>query len=344
MLRIACLVLTLAVTVGARLDPGQSAAIRESGERPLSVTTVTAHPTDARAAFAGTRHGLFRSGDLGRTWTRVRSVKGHVLDVRAKFEVTSVMMAHIRQRSTDVLLRSVNTGVTWVEVFRELDPDWTLLDFDWGETRPDWIYATEKSHSTGEHRLLASRDRGATWGQIDTPVSPELIAVDSSPSATIYATDGRGDCSGLWWSLDGGLNWRYKYPGVCPTSVAVSPAASGFLYVGGGFAKQSGGAILRRPPGGYWFSVARSVRNRNLSVVVLHPQFPRVLLYRDRGDLHLRSPGRDRVVLRAGVVDGAFAVDNATIFVVTGDGRLLRSRDQGASWRELYVAPGARGQ
>lgn len=153
-------------------NAGRSYEMRNRGLPNMFIETIAEHPRDPDVLFLGSRGGIFKSTDRGKTWSAPR------------------------------------TGLPPVSGSRHTVP---ISKFAFAPGNPDRIYAAVGQPRTREGRcgqLWRSDDGGDSWKMIvqnGLPADLSLfdLSVDPSCGEKLLASSDRG----VWRSDDGGVNW-----------------------------------------------------------------------------------------------------------------------------------------
>ena len=161
------------------LDPGQDPGL-------VHVHGLGVDPADGRL-YAAAHTGLFRVADdtaPERVAGRLHDVMGFAVVGPGEFlasghpDPRQDLPAHLG------LLRSTDAGTTWEAVSLLGEADFHAL-----AAGGDRVYGWDSSRS----RLLASRDRGATWERVQPGLAQvHALAVDPADPDVVLAADGRG--------------------------------------------------------------------------------------------------------------------------------------------------------
>jgi len=206
------------------LDAAASWHAANHGLRAAAVLSVAVDPTRPRRLYAVSVDGIFKSGDGGSTWTRLRS------DPLGDVAVDSTGVVYALTGSLG-LARSRDAGVTWTSI----DPGLVgAVKFALAPAHPGLLFA-------GGHLALArSRNAGAAW----STEAMDCMDVESldvvAKTGEVYAA-GFAACQfqggGVRRSLDGGVTWTDVSSNLPPPrflqTFAADPRTPARLFAGG---------------------------------------------------------------------------------------------------------------
>ena len=202
----------------------------------LAVTDVLAlaiDPVNPETLYVGTsgsgtavKGGLFKSTDGARNWRSVGPKGGYVSSIA----VDSVNPNNVYASTGDGILKSSNSGRTWVTVQGSLDG---VLAVD--PTRSQIVYAGDEAHG-----VYKSTNAGKTWQASSVGLTNRHIralVIDPHDSETIYvacAVASGSRSHRVFRSTNGGRRWQPFDAGLTATDVqALAIDKSGrFLYAG----------------------------------------------------------------------------------------------------------------
>ena len=194
------------------------------GLRAAAVRSVAVDPTRPRRLYAVAVNGIFRSGNGGATWTRLRS------DPWGKIAIDPTGAVYALTGNLG-LARSRDAGVTWTSIDPGL-PGEAAFAFD--PAHPNVLFA-------GGHWVLArSRNAGAAWSHVDMSCMDvqSLDVVAPTGEAYVAGFDGcRFNGGGVRRSLDGGVTWTDVSANLPPPrfiqTFAADPRTPAHLFAGG---------------------------------------------------------------------------------------------------------------
>lgn len=283
------------------------------------------------AAFDSSASAIYRSSNHGQTWapvsvgfpTGLRVLK-LVVSPQDSNTVYLVSGQDLFVNGLEAIYRSADGGVTWTRIGESLGNLW---DLGADPVTQGTLYATGYVGIPGSSwsgSTYKSVDHGDTW----TPVSSHTgsIVVKRDQPQAVRVIDGRRNSpepeSGVWETLDGGLNWSRKstMPGWGSGWQALDWAYSGCAY---GVAKMLG-QDLSAPDAIYWVtwqfpfgSQDGGLTFQNLATSEVQPG-------------RWRSRGVDNVTVTSIAISEADPTQVYTGFLDIG---LWRSADGGASWQ-----------
>jgi photosystem II stability/assembly factor-like uncharacterized protein len=329
-------------------DAGESWSRLGDGVFPASkVPLVAVDPSQPGGLYALTDFplALFHSADDGETWTT------HAVPLPARnFQPSLAVLASgevlVAPRFGDgqapAVLASADGGATWAAADGGLDGTLDVLLAAPGERAT--LYAGEArgfwfSGDGGDHWHAANRGisahllsglvvcpagasstlysislgfpliaiperpvqfrRAAGGGWQEVPGAYEVIGCDPLRPGVVYGSDTRNNLGGLWKSFDGGLSWNpLGFPQNEPIlAFAIDPSSPRILYAGRAAASPSDQACqLRKSTDGGKTWACLPVRDAN-----------RLAVDPDLG---------------------------STLYLLSGHGKLLTSRDGGATWNQ----------
>ena len=192
---------------GCKLHKSQNGGLDWQDITPAGfiwVSSIAVHPNNDSVLLCGSQRGvLIQSVDSGQNWTEVYNASDSavfILFIRFKpLDPTVVYAGTYNSNTSEVkLLKSTDSGATWVEVSRI--PTIYLRDLAVSHTEPEVIYVSDGS------RLLRSKDQGANW---DLPGA--YRSIDSDRCLTSFHHGSWVWSLGyivFWFSGDYGETWR----------------------------------------------------------------------------------------------------------------------------------------
>lgn len=239
----------------------------------LAVCALAFDPTNPNVVYAGTGEGyfngdglsgdgLFKSTDGGTTFARLPATAGWDNVCRIAVHATNPQIVLVGKRYGGIQ-RSTDGGATWTNplwaqggyqvVFDPNNPNHALASLiDWNGS--NWF-----------HRVVYSRDAGATWTTAASGLQNQLgfdprieVAYAKSAPNVVYASCAAGGGK-VWKSTDGGVNWTMVTTSgasgsswyACP--IWVDPTNANVLLVAGYHTWRStnGGQTLTQCSDGY---------------------------------------------------------------------------------------------
>ncbi|MFH0935301.1 MAG: hypothetical protein V1828_00340 [Candidatus Omnitrophota bacterium] len=183
MKRLVMVLLTWHVLAGVAA-PAAEIAWEEIGRGETDIKTVAVHPVNPRVIFMGSKHGVFRSEDAGKSWRNVLSVRGQ--NKKVNFLLCNAAGPNSIYAATGQgLFYSANSGRSWRRIFKGgdyLESDCTCVAIAAGA-----IYlGTQKG-------LFVSNDKGRSWVKAMGKVgNNRIFAVSHSPANCVYVASSDG--------------------------------------------------------------------------------------------------------------------------------------------------------
>jgi photosystem II stability/assembly factor-like uncharacterized protein len=260
------------------------------------VSALASDPQRPRVVYAAmVQGGLYRSADAGATWesleTGVPRSPGsgpRLLTSIAVDPANSYRLYAGAFGGGDVFFKSEDGGLTWRSSTAGLGGQQVVSSVAVDPADPRILYmSTRKGTSqpfdlrTG---LFQSRDAGATWTFLDTPVSSGAIAID--PLSNVYASGGAGvvkssDRGATWTSLAGS-------PATPVLAIAIDPASPVTVYAG----TSNAGVFRSRDAGATWVPVNAGLGNLPVRSIAVSPLSSSVFAATD-GGLFVSADGGD---------------------------------------------------
>ncbi len=309
--------------------------------------------------------GVFRSTDHGDTWRNVSSGFGHrsirAVAVSPAFSSDSTMFAG----GPDGVYKSVDGGETWRHSIEGLDNPRVLA------LAVSPAFATDATLLAGvSDGLYRSTDGGSSWERVSAGLTGATAAnIEFSPGferdSTVFAGMlGKRVISYMWGALryvtppggifrstDGGVTWEIydDLEEVSAMSVSLSPS---FEFDSTAFIGTLHSGIYRTTDGGdTWSQVALGLPHHRFLSVEVSPAFESdsTVFAGAHGMVYGSTDGGNNwEQLNGGkyLSDGrveALAVSHAfgsdgTLFAGASIGGILRSTDEGASWKQVHRA------
>jgi photosystem II stability/assembly factor-like uncharacterized protein len=253
-----------------------------AGLQSEAVRALEFAPSQPQVLVAGTRSGVFRSSDSGKTWERIspsddpelRNVDSVAIDP-ADAKTIYAGTYHLPWKTSD-------GGETWKPVTAGLIDDSDIMSLRVDATNPARLYL---SACSGIYR---SDNRGEQWTKLQgIPYSArrtQAILQDPANPGTLYAAT----TEGLWVTRDAGENWQRTTPrdwvvnGV--VVVPATPALPSRVLIG----TEAQGALLSSDFGKTFTSANHGFTHqvvKQLAADAGHPSHLLLLLDRGGGDL-----------------------------------------------------------
>ncbi|MGA7669255.1 MAG: glycosyl hydrolase, partial [Nitrolancea sp.] len=198
------------------------------------VVAVAGHPTDqASFYFGSTGGGVWKTNDVGRTWSNMSdgffkraSVGGIAVsesDPNVIYAGTGEGTIRGNVSHGDGVYKSTDAGKTWTNV--GLSATRNIGRVRVHPTNPDVVYVAALGHAHGpnkERGVFRSSDGGTSWehvlfrsektGAIDLTIDPHnprvIYAAFWQTMRTPYSLESGGEECGIWRTLDGGDTWQ----------------------------------------------------------------------------------------------------------------------------------------
>jgi photosystem II stability/assembly factor-like uncharacterized protein len=224
-----------------------------------SIRSLAFDPTMPSTLYAGTYNGLYQSTDSGNTWARTGNAgipaNRTFLNVYVDPTQPSTIYAGTQ---TAGMLKSTNRGDTWTQVnLGNNNTSGRVMAF--APSNPSTIYIT------CTNKICKSVDGGNTWSSAGAGLfanESQVIAVDPTNSSIVYSGTFGG---GVYKTTDGGNTWNAINSGLEATfgnyitSLAIDPLTPSTIYVGSGYANNSGAIFKSVNGGGNWTAINNGV-------------------------------------------------------------------------------------
>jgi photosystem II stability/assembly factor-like uncharacterized protein len=235
------------LVISALVTTAQKAIVKNVLEKlPTSIRGLSA--VDDRVAwFSGSKGYVGRTNNGGATWT-VQQVNGfEKVDFRSLYAIDSLQAIIANAGSPASILKTIDGGKTWKEVYHNDHADIFLDGIDFWDDKRGIIYGDPIN---GRMEILKTHDGGNTWKEVTKQHRPLLGEGEASFAASgtgircfnkadvVIATG--GITSRLWLSHDGGETWHpIEVPviqGKSTTGIfAIAQSKKKWLVVGGDF-------------------------------------------------------------------------------------------------------------
>ncbi|MBI3952549.1 MAG: hypothetical protein HY336_01170 [Candidatus Doudnabacteria bacterium] len=169
---------------------------KQKGQFSVSPNALEFDPRNFDVLYLGSSEGIYKSEDAGETWTYILTGIA-VGDIRVDPNSSNIVYAVGISGNNGKVIKSYDSGVTWVDIYSEASKGNTVLTIDVAKTNSKIIIVGLNS---GE--IIRSFDEGKTW-QLVKDFGNRVIKVRSSGS-TVYALTLN---DGLFRSADLGTTW-----------------------------------------------------------------------------------------------------------------------------------------
>lgn len=180
------------------------------------------HHSNPNIIFVGTDNGIYRTGDMGSSFSQVLS-GGYITDIKGSPASNSRFYAtyHPLYNSTEgKIYRSSDGGLTFSPVSVDLPNDLRLLKIIVDPSDEDVLYVLsgQGRFACGPARLYKSVNAGENWIQLASDLG-EILDISLKPGdpGTVYLTNMHADCAAMYYwtdlignlyrSSDGGANF-----------------------------------------------------------------------------------------------------------------------------------------
>jgi photosystem II stability/assembly factor-like uncharacterized protein len=224
--------------------------------RGLEGRNVTSVIAREGTILVGTRHGVYRSDDLGETWVEASAGLSlpYVRWLAYHPEVSDLEFAGTEPAG---IFASHDGAQTWrgcaeVEALRDKFGWWLPYSPGAGCVRGFAFHGDRAYAAVEVGGVLRSDDRGETWFSVESPtgVSSDVHSIEVHPTSPDLVTAATN--SGLYRSLDGGATWSHLYQ--CYTrAVWVDPLDANHMVFGPADTTDRGGRVeVTRDGGQTW--------------------------------------------------------------------------------------------
>ncbi|MBS1536455.1 MAG: T9SS type A sorting domain-containing protein [Bacteroidetes bacterium] len=234
------------------------------------ISRLLVSPTNPQLLLAATSQGIYKSVNGGTTWTITQN--GYFMDMEFKPNDASNLYAC----SGSAIYKSVNEGSTWTKLTTGIPTSIGRIALGVGSANPEMVYALCTSQSNwGFGGFYSSTNAGQTW-QLKSS-TPNILGLES----------------------DGSDPATEQFQGWYDLAIAVSPASSQEIYIGGiNIWKTTNGGLS-------WFCNAHWYGDKGLPYV--------------HADIH----------------DLAVSEENPSMIFSGNDGGVFRTSDKGKTWADL---------
>jgi photosystem II stability/assembly factor-like uncharacterized protein len=253
------------------------------------------------------------------------------------------------------IIHTTDSGGTWVrQGTAEEIPDVHLGGTAAIDAQNAWVVGAPAG---GYGTILRTRDGGRTWQRQGSPAEiPDagLVAISAVDGNTAWAVGEHGDQGFILHTTDGGQTWTRQGQGIVP-AVALEGAyasdADHAWVVGGDEPGEEYGRILRTSDGGTtWEKMPYTLtqEERSYYLITVHGYGANTLWAVGASQaLHSADGGVTWANREPGVglldINGVYAVDHDSVWIVVDNGGIYRSDDRGLSWDQQAIPDGLGG-
>jgi len=287
-------------------DAGDSWELAWPDFRFSSIYALAAAPSDPDVLYACKNgFGIYKSEDGGHRWRFLhQSGIDYTYTIAVHPKDPDIVFSGYNPKPFQdfaMIRRSLDGGDTWETVLKVEGSDGiTTIAFD--PSNPSVLYAGSIGENGG--RVYVSRDGGDTWNVLNERYTmctvwgqPQLMIDPTDPSVAYAGTW----LAGTWKTMDGGRSWTLlRGAPVSATSLSIDPLQPNVVYL----SDRSSPTVWRSGDGGDTWTQVADFRNDGALLVM-------------------------RVLVHDGVV---FA---STFHPGLQGGRLYRSSDDGATWKDV---------
>ncbi|MFQ5769324.1 MAG: WD40/YVTN/BNR-like repeat-containing protein [bacterium] len=190
----------------------------------LKIVTLAANSTGT--VFAGTcGDGIFRSKDLGTTWTRVNNYRAKTIAINADADIFAAIVF-------GGLIRSTDNGESWTLLNVDVGLSFNFVSIAFNKFGKIFVGSSVSDESRGG--IYRSIDKGDTWMQTSFPDSLSALVLAINANGVIFV----GTFFGVFRFTDDGETWTqsnsgFRERGVGPfvASLAINPL-TGDIFAG----------------------------------------------------------------------------------------------------------------
>ena len=208
-----------------------------------SVRALALAPSDSGIVVAGTLKGIFRSGDGGRSWSRISPQDDPEIKNLDSVAVDPVDPQTIYAGTWHLPWKTTDGGRAWRSIHAGMIDDSDVMTLTLDRRSPQTVYATACSG------IYRSTNGAARWAKVSgIPASSRrtrAFAQDREATDTFYA----GTTEGLWVSENGTATWRLATGKDLVVNAVVSHPGGALLVGadGAGVLRSEGGALGWQP-------------------------------------------------------------------------------------------------
>jgi uncharacterized repeat protein (TIGR01451 family) len=209
--------------------------IKNNGISFPIINSLAIDPVTPTTLYAGTTAGIYKSTNGGESWAEVRGDITGSSPFVYKIVIDPTNSQIVYAGANRGVFKTINGGTNWTTVNNGLSVNNTTLSvasLSFAPSQPQTIYA-----ACFENGVYKTTDGGASWtsssngllitsGNGSIVPSINVVLVDPSSPATIYAAPGLGGGGGVFKSTDSGANWAASNNGLT-NKIVLALAARG---------------------------------------------------------------------------------------------------------------------
>jgi photosystem II stability/assembly factor-like uncharacterized protein len=320
------------------VDGGQNWFSANEGLGDLHIVALGQDPHDANLLYAGTRTGIFKSGDAGTSWQLADSLNTEVRAFAFDLDLTN----HLYCATKLGLYESGDAGESWQPV--------TSDSLDSVDLYALLVDASDSTIYVGTYKsgVFRKGPRDAVWQEVNTGLvngsadnlkisdlviqsaaNREILA--ATRGGGVFRTTNRGD---EWISISSNNGMYHKYI----LDVAVDPYNSNVVYA----VSNREGVFKSTDGGGTWKTTVAGLSIKALNCIKISPSQPSLLFTGSGGGVFFSSNSgaqwNDANNGMLGLEITALLCDlfsENLVYAGTSKGGVLKSVDGGESWTYL---------
>jgi photosystem II stability/assembly factor-like uncharacterized protein len=162
-----------------------------------SVNALVFDPSNQSIIYLGAGEGIYKSVDGAAHWKYILSGIGTAAISVDPYQTSTVYAAGISGNNGKII-KSLDGGTSWVEIYTEPSKGNAVLAFDVSKGLSAQVLA-----GLGSGEIIRSTDGGHTW-QATKDFSDKILEIKFAPNGTAYALTLR---KGVFKSTDAGITW-----------------------------------------------------------------------------------------------------------------------------------------